>query len=161
MSEPTRTQLQQAYQLIKNGEKEEAVSVLRPMLTVDPNNADGWWLLANAVSDPAEQRSALEKVVMLRPDHAQARAKLADLKAPSEFRFDDSSSAVGFEDAPEKPKRDSYQPVIVQPAKKGTNPLVIILAVIGVLALLVCGVCFFLTTQVFNAAGPAMATIMY
>ena len=161
MSEPTRAQLQQVYQLIKNGEQEEAISVLRPMLTVDPNNADAWWLMANAVSDPAEQRSALEKVVMLRPDHAQARAKLAELKAASEFRFEDSSSAVGFGDTLEKPKRD--QPVYVQaaePAKKGTNPVVIILAVIGVAALVICGACFVITTQGMNMFGQVMSTVV-
>jgi hypothetical protein len=160
MSEPTRTELQKAYQLIKNGEKEEAVSVLRPMLTVDPNNADGWWLLANAVSDPAEQRSALEKVVMLRPDHAQARAKLADLKGASEFRFDDSSSAEGFGDTPEKAKRGQPQPVYIQPAKKGTNPLLVILAVIGVIALLICGACFVVATQGVNMFGQMIGTVV-
>ena len=158
MSEPTRAQLQQVYQLIKNGDKEEAVSVLRRLLTVDPNNADAWWLMANAVSDPAEQRSAVEKVLLLRPDHAQAREKLQQLKAASEFRFDDSSSAVGFMDAPEKPKRD--QPILMQPAKKGTNPVLIILAIIGVVALLICGVCFVITTQGMNMFGQVMATVV-
>jgi hypothetical protein len=160
MSEPTRTELQKAYQLIKSGEKEEAISVLRPMLTVDPNNADGWWLLANAVSEPAEQRSALEKVVMLRPDHAQAREKLAELKGETEFSFDNSSSAIGFGDTPEKAKRKQAQPIYVQPAKKGTNPVLVILAIIGAIALLICGACFVLSIQVFNSAGPMVATVM-
>ncbi|MEO8612780.1 MAG: pre-peptidase C-terminal domain-containing protein [Chloroflexota bacterium] len=161
MSEPTLTQLQQAYQLIKNGEKEEAISVLRPMLTVDPNNADGWWLLANAVSDPAEQRSALEKVVMLRPDHAQAREKLQQLKTGSEFSFDSPPSAVGFGDTLQKAKREPplyVQPV--QPAKKGNSPILVILAVIGVIALLVCGVCFVITLQGANMVGQVMSTVV-
>jgi hypothetical protein len=161
MSEPTRAQLQQVYQLIKNGETDEAVSILRPLLTVDPNNADGWWLMANAVSDPAEQRSALEKVVMLRPDHAQAREKLQQLKSVSEFNFNDSSSAVGFGDSLQKAKRD--QPIYVepvQPAKKGNNPVLVILAVIGVVALVICGACFVITTQGVNMMGQMLSTVV-
>jgi hypothetical protein len=158
MSEPTRAQLQQVYQLIKNGEKEEAISVLRPLLTVDPNNADGWWLMANAVSDPAEQRSALEKVLLLRPDHAQARERLQELKAATEFRFDDSASPVGFGDTPDKAKRG--QPIIVEPAKKGTSPVLIILAVIGVFALVVCGACFVFATQGVTMVGQVMSTVV-
>jgi hypothetical protein len=161
MSESSRAQLQQAYQLIKRGEKEEAISMLRPLLTVDPNNADGWWLMANAVSDPAEERSALEKVLLLNPGHTQARERLQQLKAESEFRFDDSSSSVGFGDVMDKPKRDQ-QPIYLErpPEKKGTNPILIILAGVGVLALLVCGICFVVATQAMNAVQPMMATVM-
>jgi hypothetical protein len=98
---------------------------------------------------------------MLRPDHAQAREKLQQLKSASEFNFDDSSSAVGFGDSLQKAKRD--QPIYVepvQPAKKGNNPVLVILAVIGVVALVICGACFIITTQGVNMMGQAMATVM-
>lgn len=151
MSESTRAQLQEIYQLIKTGQNEHAVESLRALLTVDPNNADAWWLMANASRDPAEQRSAVDRVLLLRPDHKQAQEKLTALKAAEEFRFDE----------PEKPKRDfsSAPPVIVQSQKSGTNPLVIILAVVGGLALVVCGVCFVISIQGATLFGSAMATI--
>ena len=60
MSESSRAQLQQIYQLIKTGQNEEAVETLRSILTVDPNNVDAWWLMANAARDPVEQRSAVD-----------------------------------------------------------------------------------------------------
>jgi hypothetical protein len=151
MSDSTRAQLQQVYQLIKSGQNEAAVETLRAMLTVDPNNADAWWLMANASRDPAEQRSAVDRVLLLRPDHKQAQEKLAALRAAEEFRFDE----------PEKPKRDfsSAPPVIVQPQKSGTNPLVIILAIVGGLALVICGVCFVISIQGATLFGSAIATL--
>jgi hypothetical protein len=158
MSESNQAQLQEAFQLIKRGQKEEAVSILRPLLTVDPNNADGWWLLANAQDDPAEQRSALEKVLILRPDHTQARERLNAIKQAQEFRFDDSSPSVGFYDE-QKPKRGQQQPIYIQQEKKGTSPIVIILAVIGVLSLVVCGGCFFVFSQGLNSFGTVLSTV--
>jgi hypothetical protein len=152
MSESTRAQLQQIYQLIKTGQNEEAVETLRSILTIDPNNVDAWWLMANAARDPVEQRSAVDRVLLLRPDHKQAQEKLNALKAAEEFRFDE----------PEKPKRDfasGAPPVIVQPQKSGTNPLVIILAIVGGLALVICGVCFVISIQGATLFGSAMATL--
>jgi hypothetical protein len=152
MSESTRAQLQHIYQLIKTGQNEEAVDTLRSILTVDPNNVDAWWLMANAARDPVEQRSAVDRVLLLRPDHKQAQEKLNALKAADEFSFDE----------PEKPKRDfasGAPPVIVQPQKSGTNPLVIILAIIGGLAVLVCGVCFVISIQGATLFGSAIATL--
>lgn len=151
MSEPTRGQLQQVYQLIKTGQNQEAIDILRPILTVDPNNADAWWLMANAATEPAEQRAALNRVLLLRPDHKQAQEKLNALETAQEFRFDE----------PEKPKRDfpSSSPLIVQPAKSGTNPILIILAVVGLIALLVCGACFVIATQGATLFGQVIATL--
>lgn len=151
MSEPTRAQLQQIYQLIKTGQNEAAVASLRSILTVEPNNADAWWLMANAATDLSEQRAAVERVLLLRPDHKQAQEKQASLRAAEEFRFDE----------PEKPKRDfsNAPPVIAPPQKSGTNPLVIILAVVGGLALLICGVCFVLSIQGATLFGSAIATL--
>jgi pre-peptidase len=76
MSDP-RQQMQQVYQLIKSGQKQQAIQVLLPILKADRDNADAWWLMANAVSDnPERARQALENVLRLRPDHPQARQML-------------------------------------------------------------------------------------
>jgi len=158
MSEPTRAQLQQAYQLIKNGQRDEAIAILRPIVTVDPNNVDAWWLMANAAIEPAEQRSALDRVLLLRPDHKQAQEKLNALKGAEEFRFDQPGDSVGFGDVPEKAKRGQPMTVVQQP-RQGTNPIVIILAVVGVLALVVCGVCFVIASQGATLFGSAIATL--
>jgi hypothetical protein len=109
-------------------------------------------LLANALTDPAETREALENVLRLRPGDAKAQKMLSDLAARSpadDFPMEDTGfggmpapeMSDWMSDLPEKPKRGG-QPVVTKPSGGGgTNPLVIILAIVGVLAVLGCFVC--------------------
>ncbi|MBE2182621.1 MAG: tetratricopeptide repeat protein, partial [Anaerolineae bacterium] len=75
----TSQQLQQAFQYIKNGQQQEAAQILVPIVRAEPNNADAWWLLANAVTNGEQQRRALEKVLSLRPGDERAQKKLSQL----------------------------------------------------------------------------------
>ena len=75
-------QLQRAYQLIRAGSRQDAIQVLMPVLRADPANADAWWLLANAVTDPAQKKRALEEVLKLRPTDERARKMLAQVAPP-------------------------------------------------------------------------------
>lgn len=79
MSDPTHQQLRQAYELIKAKKRQEALQILVPILRADENNANAWWLLANALTDPNDVREALENVLRLRPDHENARKMLQKL----------------------------------------------------------------------------------
>ncbi|MCS7070178.1 MAG: pre-peptidase C-terminal domain-containing protein, partial [Anaerolinea sp.] len=79
----TNQQLQQAYQLIRQGNKQEAMRILVPIVKADANNADAWWLLANAVSDTNQARRALEQVLRLRPNDDKARRMLDRLSGGS------------------------------------------------------------------------------
>ncbi len=79
MSDQTRQQLQQAYQFIKAGQREQAGTILVSILKQDRDNADAWWLLANASNDPDKARQALENVLRVRPDDVRAREKLDKL----------------------------------------------------------------------------------
>lgn len=75
-------QLQRAYQLIRAGSRQDAVQVLMPVLRADPANADAWWLLANAVTDPNQKKRALEEVLKLRPNDDRARKMLDQIAPP-------------------------------------------------------------------------------
>ncbi len=75
----TSQQLQQAFQLIKDGQRQEAAQILVPIVRAEPNNADAWWLLANAVTNEEQQRRALEKVLSIRPGDDRAQKKLSQL----------------------------------------------------------------------------------
>jgi hypothetical protein len=80
----TAEDLQRAYQLIKEDKPSEAEALLLPILAEDAENIDAWWLMAYAVEDPNEVREALNKVLELDPDYAQApkaREMLAQLDA--------------------------------------------------------------------------------
>ena len=71
--------LQQAYQLIRSGEKTEAVKLLLPIVRADPDNADAWWLLANAVEKSDQAKRALQQVLKVRPNDQRARRFLEQL----------------------------------------------------------------------------------
>ncbi len=72
--------LEQAYQSIQHERFDEARALLQPILH-DTSDPDAWWLWANAVTEPAEARRALEVVLELEPGHDQARNFLARLDA--------------------------------------------------------------------------------
>jgi hypothetical protein len=81
MANETRNQLKQAYAYIQQERLDEAITILRRVLRDDPDNADAWWLMANAVSEPADAADALSNVLRLRPDHAEAREAYEQLIA--------------------------------------------------------------------------------
>lgn len=202
-------QLQQAYELIRKGNKQQAVQILVPLLKTDKDNANAWWLLANAVENRDQARQALENVLRLRPNDEKAQKMLEKLQpapppppAPvqDDFSFDDegdpfaapaakaspppakyddfdpfadsapaakSSSRVDdfdpFADSAPAAKREDFDPfadeepsprktpargsagkrdVAVKKASGKTNPLIIILAVVGGLLLCSCAACF-------------------
>jgi hypothetical protein len=210
MADPVRAKLVHAYNLIKEGKKQDAESVLIDVLRAHPDNADAWWLMANALTDPDEQREALQEVLQLRPGDEKARKLLDKINtlhppkpAPQAAEPDDpfadllndsptsdpftgnkgpkpSSAAFSAEDPfavfdqPSTPAKSSASPdpfsdddpfAIVdqpksqaarrptppasasgaaqwqpreEPKKKGANPILIVLAVVGALALCVC-----------------------
>ena len=73
MSDTIEDRLNLAYELIQQEQMDEAISILDSILLDDPENADAWWLRANAVSEPEDARHALQKVLDYNPDHEQAK----------------------------------------------------------------------------------------
>lgn len=68
-----------AAELLKARQRNAAGHLLKSYLTRNPRDADAWWLMSHVVSDPANVRTCLERVLRLRPDDARARARLAQL----------------------------------------------------------------------------------
>ncbi len=94
MPDATRSQLEQAYKLIQQENLDGAIAILRPIVESQPNNADAWWLLANAVSEPKEAYEALNNVIRLKPKHAEARDLLN--KLTEQFPALASAEPTGF-----------------------------------------------------------------
>jgi tetratricopeptide (TPR) repeat protein len=74
-----REQLEEAYELIQQEQLDEATAFLKPILDDNPDNADAWWLMANAVSEPRDARRALVNVLKNNPRHTKAREMLDKL----------------------------------------------------------------------------------
>lgn len=166
-SDSTQQDLQRAYELIKAGKKAEAEALLLPILKADESNANAWWLLSNAVSGPGETREALEQVLRLRPGDAKAQKMLDDLNRrhpadefPMQEEFGDlgaAGSSIWGSELAEKPKRGRGELAVRKSSSGGSNPLLIVLAVVGVLALIGCGLCFILPTLGISLFGQQIA----
>ncbi len=126
MADPTRGQLEQAYHLIQNDELEKAIVLLKPIVAAQPNNADAWWLLANAVSEPDEARRALENVLRLNPNHSKARELLNQLavefpEPATDSLFDSAAPVVSDEPVDELDRILGEQPEPVTASETDTN----------------------------------------
>lgn len=78
-------QLNQVYELIKQGKTEEAIAELEPFIRANRDNDDAWWLYANAVDDPARKRNALNNILRIGTNEAReakVRHMLAQLDDP-------------------------------------------------------------------------------
>jgi hypothetical protein len=112
-----RTQLLQAYNWIKEGKRAEAEALLIRVLGSDEKNADAWWLLANALTEPAEQAEALDQLLALRPDDEKAKKMLAKLRlAPP------PAAPPPRQAAPPPPARVATPP----PAPKAQEPFAVV-----------------------------------
>lgn len=217
-------QMQQAYQLIRNGRKQEAIAILVPIVRATPTNADAWWLLANAVDNLDQRRRALQQVLRLRPEDERAQRMLSRLDPTSAppppappkpaaaqplggdpYADDPFSSAPAsrssmtdpfaddpfgpaparaaaadpFDDdpfAPAPPARmksraddDPFaddlfadaglRPPPPRPARKGTSPLLVCLAIVGIVAVIGCALVALTAVGVVNLGGEIFRSV--
>lgn len=143
-------QLKQAYDLIKQGNKAGAIAILEPIIRMDRDNDNAWWLLANATDDPNAKRNALNNVLRLsniesRRNQAQQMLQTLD---SDPFDFDDSA----FGNAPQYTPLDQAPPA--QQSGGGLSCATITLIIIGLIGLCICGSGFAIYSAfqpVFNA----------
>jgi len=74
--------LEQATQLVKTGHLAEARNSLLQYLRQNPNSEQAWLLMSYTVSDQAQQKDCLERVLKINPENAMARSKLTILTNP-------------------------------------------------------------------------------
>ena len=91
-------ELKRAYNFIKHDQTDEAQAILRPILAQEPENVHAWWLLAHALTDPAEIRNALTKVITLDPNYSNA-GKARRLLAQLDEQYPEASAPGTFEEA--------------------------------------------------------------
>lgn len=94
----TRQQLAKAFDLIRQDQLDAAMTLLRPITEAQPENADAWWLLANASSEPRDARRALVNVLKLNPSYPKARALLDKLNELYPPRDDELMMMMEIED---------------------------------------------------------------
>lgn len=88
MNPATRETLREAYRLIKAGDLEAARALIDPVLAVEQDVIDAWWLAAHAAANSRDQRLALAQVLRLNPDHGPARIMLDRLNTDNPGEID-------------------------------------------------------------------------
>ncbi len=112
---PMNPALAEAYNAIRAGNRARAVELLKAEIQSNPNNADAWYLMSYALSDPTRQIQSLERAVKADPGHTAAARRLAELRGQPSFPDIDDidvSPPPPSSPPPAKPKRRRF-PVLV------------------------------------------------
>jgi len=107
----TRQELGRAFELIRNDQLEEAIKIVKPITESEPENADAWWLLANAASEPRDARRALVNALKINPSYPKARDLLDKLNELHPPRDDELMMMMEIEDVePDIPGAEPADP---------------------------------------------------
>jgi tetratricopeptide (TPR) repeat protein len=74
--------LQNGVRAIQRGERERGREALLQVVALDEHNESAWLWLSRAVDAPDDIRTALENVLTLNPDNAEAKTRLEQLAQP-------------------------------------------------------------------------------
>lgn len=139
MAEQDGNNLQHAEQLLREGRKQEARTVLVECVRSNPSSIRGWWMLSFALTEPKQQIECVERVLRLNPKYTPAHARLEKLKGnvfvePSASPFVDSTS--------QQPITDKFAKQNIPPPapRKKTNSMVFQYAVLAVMACVSMGI---------------------
>jgi peroxiredoxin len=105
--------LQRAETLLREGNRQAALPLLAEYLKERPNSARGWWMLSLAVTDPRQQIECMERVLLIDPNYAPARARLEKLEQNPVFRPPSVSPFLA-----ESSPRPKASPPIAAPAPR-------------------------------------------
>jgi hypothetical protein len=75
-----KQQLKDAAVMLYNKDKPQALAIIKNVVEQQPENVEGWWLLANAAPSTVEQVLACQKVLALEPGHQAAGDRLHELQ---------------------------------------------------------------------------------
>ncbi len=72
--------LKQAVEIVKSGgDRRQAKSLVNEALKIESGNADGWYLSGYLADTKAERKAALDRTLMLNPNHKRAQQEFARL----------------------------------------------------------------------------------
>ncbi len=81
MDHETISALQNAYQLLKDGNQQEALAILDPIVQANSEIAEAWYLLGFALTDPDKRIYAFRQVLRINPSNQPAQKQLEKLSA--------------------------------------------------------------------------------
>ncbi|MGC1375702.1 MAG: hypothetical protein WA821_05755 [Anaerolineales bacterium] len=84
MDTTTAAALQEAFELLKAGKKDEAHAILVPIVRQNPNVAQAWYLLGFTMADADKRLSCFQQVLRIDPSNQAAQKQIARLTATTE-----------------------------------------------------------------------------
>ena len=116
-----KEQLTEAFQLMKSGDKEQALVIVKRILREDTRNVNAWWMMSHLLDDEDKVVKSLEKILSIDPNHQIARKKLAKLRPEySNLVADDTFEAKSLKKdlvSREEISDDSYWHKLSKPPK--------------------------------------------
>ncbi len=189
MDESTRTILEQARDLLRAGQAQEARKLLVGALKSNPDSEHAWYLLGFTLDDPAKKRYAFEQALRINPQYQKARKQLAALETAGDlpeaeqaapaidsqppstpiFLMDEPKiqqiqpeEAVVFEDQPEEAEKTDYGKSLAPGRLRAIGCLVV--SGVSLLAVLVIAVVLALSGRLplpgVVGAGPTSAAVL-
>lgn len=157
----TAATLNEAYQLIENGQLARARTLLMPLLTANSNDPDVWWLYTHASEDPVEGRRALEKVLELSPAYPGASALYQELTGTAPQPRVRPLKPLGqptpaapptLPDLPGSAPRTAAEPTLdefdeIAEETRGRRLPIRLIALVAIIALILIGLLFVLSQQ--------------
>jgi TM2 domain-containing membrane protein YozV len=104
----TNSQIQQAAQFIRNGDRNAAKRVVADLIKTTKDNADVWYLYAFLLDDPIKKRQAADRALAIDPEHTRTRQLVE--KMQTDDLIGDLFSAPA---APPPIAAPAYQPPII------------------------------------------------
>jgi len=131
--------IEQARQAFQGGDRERAIGLLATVVRSEPNNEEGWKLLAEVVEEPDRKLYCLQQVVRINPQNREAHWQLVQLQSPPIPRDEPRPEREPARPSrpPQQTKSVSYS-VPSQKPRSSSNRLILILALAGGLLLLCC-----------------------
>jgi len=139
MDESTAALLRNAYDLIRAGNKQEALNNLLRIVRSNPDIPEAWYLLGLVLDDPQKQLYAFQQVLRLDPEHLHAQQQIARLRTPRVEKPSAISPVPqpGPSGAQEAKSRPVQATTRKQPKKNG-GPSPVVWITSGGLAVLLC-----------------------
>lgn len=142
-------QLDRAYELIKQGNTQSAITMIEPLIRAEPNNEDAWWLLANATEESEAKRNSLNNVIRLTSNQSRqqkAEMMLKQLDA-DHYDFEVSQSDRFHMSAYD----DNAKASIEKRSGFGCGKIaLVIVALVGVCAIVSCFGIYFVAGNLFD-----------
>lgn len=154
----------EARQALAAGDRQQAQQLLNIAMSLNPNNGEVWYLLGELATDANQRTEYMSHAERLgyQPSPYGSNQFQPSQYASSQYQPNQYQSQYPPQGQSPPPYQAQYppQPMYGQPPRKGVNPTLIIVGVIGVVVLMACGFFFYTTQSLLKTASGSLETAL-